>query len=544
MNFRPFNGIRIFRPQTESEFALRIEAEQNLRSKYAVGAYTHNKTINEILRHQFGFYSKILAETIPSIASLHFVEFLLFQYGESSEVEFILYRGGKLNARDRAYWVTSGPIFRRAVKYLIELAVQLAPEEQPAASEDYLLSVLDKVWICAEELIKLYMLSDQTFLIFPNDTTLTIYPEGSQVYWSLELDKYKLYIKLFQQRVRDDTINRERFFPTSQFDTDIDEHEVVLASAFKDTVGLTYREALQAIQSLMIKTIPSDGGFPIPFIQREIAIVQLSKFLGFSEEAIGRTLDGFSLSKEKMDTEVREIWKPKQEYRAFRRGFFVLPHSMGRHLMWSKEMARECLLHLEAGVAFRHIPPEWRSSTTERALEALSLKAGKWFENVVMENITKVGIIGEKSLKDGVGQGRKRITIPPNIGEIDFLGYSPSEQLLVIIECKLVQSASEARYFRDEISEFVNSPRAYAKKFRKKIDWVLANIPSIGEALASIKDYDTQIAPRHVAVLMITLYPTIASYFIEDFPCVSLSELMMGYEKGGKWPYKVGLHNC
>lgn len=151
MNFRPFGGIRICRPQTESEIALRIEAEQNLRSKYAVGAYTNKDTINEILRHQFGFYSDILAETIPSIASLHFVEFLLFQYGESSKVELTLYRGGKLNARDRADWVAIGPTFRRAVEYLIELAVQLAPEEQPAASEDYLLSVLDRVWICAED---------------------------------------------------------------------------------------------------------------------------------------------------------------------------------------------------------------------------------------------------------------------------------------------------------------------------------------------------------------------------------------------------------
>ena len=212
--------------------------------------------------------------------------------------------------------------------------------------------------------------------------------------------------------------------------------------------------------------------------------------------------------------------------------------------MWSKEMAGECLIHLEAGVAFRHLPPEWRSSSIDRALEALSLKAGKWFENIVTDNLAKVGIVGERSLKDGIGQGGKRITIPSDVGEIDFLGYSPDEQLLVIIECKLVQSALEARYFRDEINEFVNSRRAYAKKFRKKIDWVLANTPSIGEALASIKDYDTRIAPHHVAIAMITLYPTIASCFIEDFPCVSLTELMMGYEKVGKWPYEVGLHDC
>jgi len=116
--------------------------------------------------------------------------------------------------------------------------------------------------------------------------------------------------------------------------------------------------------------------------------------------------------------------------------------------------------------------------------------------------------------------------------------------LLVLVECKLVQSTFEARYFRDEINEFVNSRRAYAKKFRKKIDWMLAKTPSICEALASIKDYNTQIAPQRVAIAMITLYPTMASCFIEDFPCISLTELMMEYEKVCKWPYEMGLHGC
>src|SRR5260370_7613541 len=137
MNFRPFGGIRICRAQSESEIAFRVEAEQNLRSKYAVGTYTNKDTINEILRHQFVFYSKILAELIPSIASLHFVEFLLFQYGESSKVEFTVYREGKLNVHDRADWVAIGPIFLQTLKHFIQPPLQLPPLKQPAASKTY-----------------------------------------------------------------------------------------------------------------------------------------------------------------------------------------------------------------------------------------------------------------------------------------------------------------------------------------------------------------------------------------------------------------------
>ena len=40
---------------------------------------------------------------------------------------------------------------------------------------------------------------------------------------------------------------------------------------------------------------------------------------------------------------------------------------------------------------------------------------------------------------------------------------------------------------------------------------------------------------------MVTLYPTYASYFIADYPCVALSELMTAYRENESWPYDKGV---
>ena len=36
---------------------------------------------------------------------------------------------------------------------------------------------------------------------------------------------------------------------------------------------------------------------------------------------------------------------------------------------------------------------------------------------------------------------------------------------------------------------------------------------------------------------MITLYPNFASFFMEDFPCVSLTHFRLDYESKRCWPY-------
>ena len=395
-------------------------------------------------------------------------------------------------------------------------------------------------WICAEQMVKLYNLSDQTYLLFPDDTVFHVFSEGGRLYWSLELD-IPCPLEM-ADRVRIDTLHRDRFVPALSYETNHVEHDKVLAASFRDTVGVSYEEALGVLKLFIEEAQPPDDGFSVPFIHFEPTVNNLSRLSGYPRESIEQVLAGFSISKTNMESEGREVWKPKQEYRALRRGFFEFPHALGKHLTWSKEMARESAMLLMAGVVFKKLPPEWRSDSVNAALEMLSNQAGKWFEKIVQENLEKVNVLGFISLKDGIGQTHQRIPVPPDVGEIDYLGYAPDENLLVVLECKMVHSGLESKYFRDDISEFVTADTAYAKRFRKKFGWVRTNVPSICQALSSIRDFGSPVNPNRVAAAMITLYPTMASCSIDDFPCVTITELMLGYEANGKWPYENGVN--
>lgn len=227
-----------------------------------------------------------------------------------------------------------------------------------------------------------------------------------------------------------------------------------------------------------------------------------------------------------MRNEDRVVWNPKQEHRALRRGFFAFPHETGQHLAFSREMARESLIHLIHGVCYKRLPVEWQHPDISTALEELSLKAGTWFEGEVSRNLRSLGITG--------GRRKRRITaqleIPADVGEIDFLGFDPLKGLLVLAEAKMVNSGLEAKYWRDDVEAFVTKKKSYAVQFRKKVAWVRTNITRLSAAL----DLPDGVG---VAPVMLTLYPCIAKTFIHDFPCVSLTEFMLDYRELAGWPY-------
>ncbi len=140
--------------------------------------------------------------------------------------------------------------------------------------------------------------------------------------------------------------------------------------------------------------------------------------------------------------------------------------------------------------------------------------------------------------KRAIGQGPYRLEIPPDVGEIDFIGYSYTEKLLVVIECKLVRGVTEPRFFRDDISDFVTKPKSYLAKFNKKAQWVKDNVSTVCHALESDNCFTNKIEVSELKTAIITHYPTIAQCMIKEHPCVSITNFMLDYEKSRSWPYK------
>jgi hypothetical protein len=341
--------------------------------------------------------------------------------------------------------------------------------------------------------------------------------------------------------MRFDTANRDRFVPRPAIIFNNKEQDKIIGEALKDTIGMSYIDALSVIASVINNSAPDPNGFPILFIHKEQVIKICADNLELRVEDVARVIEGFSISKDQIESEGRELWKPKQEYRAYRRGFFEFPHPTGAHLAFSREMAQESFLMLLKSAVFHQLPKEWISDSVKIALSHLSNEAGAWFERVVEDNLRTINIVGVRSAKNGIGVGTNRIAIPPDIGEIDFIGYSEVERLLVIVECKLSRDSSEPKLFRDDLSDFVQSKNSYIKKFRKKFEWVKANLEPICRALESTQGRGAVIAPVRVAGAIITFLPSIAACFIDDYPCVSLTELMLNFESFGGWPYQIGV---
>jgi hypothetical protein len=538
-NFEKFGDIEIYRPRYSGELKLRLESEEHLRSAFSPGIYSAPEDINKILLHQFAFYSKKLEEIIPKLASQDLIEFVLFQFHKASVIEE-KYKRGQLSDNKAFRWRELGSIFRRSVKYLAERIVLFQPDKAPNTPKKSLISLLDEIWIAAEEMVKLYLSSDQTFMVFPEHTTLEIYPEGSFDICRLDIHKNCD----IQEVVRRDTANRRSVIGAdATFIEDVGVHNQIIGNALKETIGVSYDEAISLLEVVIHNSLPApEGRYPVLFLHRANIIETLHQFTKLPIKAIEIVLDGFTIRKADMESEGREVWKPKQEYRALRRAFFEVPHPTGTHLAFAKRMALESLYQLIISVVFRQIPPEWKSETVDAAIAALSNEGGKWFEIVVENSIRGIGFAGLRSIKKQIGKKDSVIKIPTEVGEIDFLGYSESEKILLIAECKMVQGGLEGKFFRDDIKEFVTSKKSYFKKYSRKVKWLQDNTSLVINALNSIGLYAPPIQPLTIATAIITYYPTMAQYFIEEYPCVSITNLILDYEDKGKWPYTLGIY--
>ncbi len=536
MYFENYDGIKIFRPRSSANLHIRFEAEQNLRIKFKPGVYTTSDDINQILQHQFQFYETKLSQLLPQLASRDFLEFLLSQFNCSTEIEN-LFQEGRLSHEQGQRWKELEPTFRRAIKYMAECIVQLQPDEEPSAKEEQLLSLGEEAWRCAEEMVQMYILSDQTHYLFHDDTIFTIFPPGEELYYSHEIKKD--FSDLLKRSVSD-VQNRSRFVPDPSFIFDLKRHDQILRNAFDELVGTSYLTAINFLHQIIQNCKPAPGGFPIPFMHKEKTVKAFAEQFKISMSIASKIIDGFSITKQKLESEDPKVYKPKREYRAYRRAFFQMPHSTGEHFTFSTSMANENLTLLMKESIFGHFPSEWLSQQIKSALGKLSNEAGSWFEKIVADNLKQLGFLG-RGYKDTIGFGSDQIQIPADVGQIDYLGYLPSENLLLIVECKLVNDSFEPKYFRDELQSFIYSNNSHVKQLRRKSDWLRTNLNLICKALSSCNHIKTTVHPQKIAGAIITLLPAFATYFINDYPCVSITELRMNFEKCGHWPYTKGV---
>jgi hypothetical protein len=528
MAFEQFDTVRIFRPSLQIEHAIRDRARANLRSTFSPGEYRGAEAANRILQHQFKIYEALLQPLIPKLSCRGGAEFLLFQYDQAWQ---LLHGAEILDLNERNRWAWIEPRMKRAIKFLVESICMFGSTEAHAPrSRREAEFAAEAALACAENMVDLGTQSDLVHSVFPQECVLRVFNSGPYDF-TLDIEGSRAgYNDAFSERIIRDRRSRDRFVPWPQFDNHTATHQRFLDDPFRKEFGMSYGEFIAALLAVINDAQPSlhPDAFPTLFVNRKRVIDELANS-GRQRNAIERALKGFSITREGLLKEKRVVWKPKQESRAYRRGFFVLPHEDGPHFAFSREMARESLMHLVSWVSYRHLPKEWKTHITTKAAHMLSREAGIWFERVVRQRFNDLGFAGNRAQKT-IGEGTYRVTIPEDVGEIDFIGYHPEQRLLVVAEAKMVMTGLEAAYWRDDLDEFVFRHGSYADRFRRKLAWVLNQRKAICASLNVERD-------ASVGAIMLTLYPCIAREFIADFPCVSITEFMLDYEACSNWPY-------
>ena len=81
---------------------------------------------------------------------------------------------------------------------------------------------------------------------------------------------------------------------------------------------------------------------------------------------------------------------------------------------------------------------------------------------------------------------------------------------MVVAEAKMVLTGLEAKFWRDDLSAFVQGPQCYAAKFHRKIAWVCDQ-------------------RGHADAL-----PRAGQDVCHGLPCVSLTEFLLDFEAAGR----------
>lgn len=507
----------MYRPFEYIERKIRKDYETEMYEKFECAAYSEKKEIGSVLKTAFSFYEKILEDNLKKAASIDMLAFVLSEYENYYEMS-IRYKKGELSEQEISFWGEYGSKTKRALKYLSEKIVAKLPNEVGDNIDHQ--AALSHCWIAAEEMVALYMSSQVGYSLFPEDCQLTIEDRTKYNFMQFKCDKLE---NAFNSLNLHGFSNNEELALSQPFDANIQNE--YFGNVFKKLFNIDYSSCLYLIQSLIgyFKVDPSDELKYCYFEKDKMVSCLASDYAeyGLTEEQIVTLLAGFTITKDKLEDRV--LYKPKQEYRALRRAFFEVNDNGKNVVLFSKSMALEELSHLIRSVSFRKLPSEWLVLDKQIRLELdkFSNFSGSWFESFLIEKLSESNIKCERSLKKIKINGKNNY-IPDTVGDIDVIAQVGNE--LHIIECKMVQFASEPTGYIDDFDKFVCDKKSYRAKFNKKICWVEKNIDLLKTYLISkgfVFPHDPVIKP-----VMVTFYPTIVSDFIDEFLCLDVNEYL------------------
>ncbi|MDZ3829429.1 hypothetical protein [Pseudomonas monsensis] len=508
-----------FRPAREIEAEQVQRIKNKIFSNFCSGKITELESIVSVCMLIYNEHESVLVENVRSLETLPLVNFILNQY-ETYATQNAAHHKFALSAAEENEWRHYSSHARRGMKYLLEYLCRyytvLAGDEVDNLTGPQHMASLSRIFISMEEMVSMYIRVDGYRYLL--DDVELILDEKADLFFSVRQDldpRNSLDVRSEKREI----LSRIGGPPYSH---DISDHALILDPSFSEHLGASYAQIVNFFVQY-IKERPTNFGM----ISKARVIMDLKKTLAVSGDQAELIINGFSVRA--VNLEDRALFSPKQEHRAYHRGFFEFIHNGKPVLLFSRMMAFEALDILVNNTCYQKLPEEWRTPAIDINLTTLSNKSGKWFEGVLSVNLPKVGIRAISSVKTYRSHG-KTIRPPSNVGEIDFIGYSEKFDALFVIEAKNVRFSTEPKLFRDDLSKFMTGNKSYAKKFIGKCSWVVENLPLVvGElSLRGVAVQDV----KKVYKVMVILSPSPVESRVTGFSCVNLVQFMRVMESG------------
>ena len=517
-------GINIFRPCENIEKIIYRYVKSNVFKKFKSGKYTEKKIILEIVSCIYNIHYRVISKYINYVDKYALFIFLSNEYERYAQaVEH--YNNSDFSTEEEDLWKSYAGNARRAIKHLMELIIiegLYNRNNVPLLSQE---KAVSKIFISAEEMVGSYM----RYQLYDNileSVTLTL-DENRHEYFHVAEDLTERYDP------REDICDMKKCIPSPSFFENMEKHNQIIGKSFEEKFGKCYLGIMYYLRGAIDIYYKEQGDFCI--IKRSDFIDFMSKGMSISKDSATTIIEGFSLNKHNMLNEGRVLSKPKQEYRAYKRGFFVTNIDGEDYLLFSPRMAIECWNILRTDVCFGKIPPEWKSKKIEKDIATLSGEAGKWFENVVKAKFEEYGFIVFSSLKRMAFRDGRSVKLEDGIGEIDLLCYDRKNSDVVVVEVKQVSSSSEPRQYLDDISRFITSKNNYRNKFIKKYTWFINNKELLKEYLSEKIGGEVEI--KRIGYAIITRYPSPIFNKIKDFSCISIMKFVREFSESKKWSF-------
>lgn len=537
--------VKVWTPSQNSEQAMRQEIEAHTRTSWQPGSYSDPHVISKFLRSLFDKCDEIIYRELHAVCSWTVLDFTLAQHDQWTRLFWAWRYGRPTVSRELEEELQEKtPGMRRALKHVAENVASMRPQLKPWASGT--LRCIERALVAAEQSFMFSQLSDQTYRLFPDDTTLKITEPGSDFYFTLELGDLasakidRHHARQYRWEILGDTKFRG-LLNDSDGENLLASIRQFLKEPFQRNLGYTADDVVTVVKMLRDNTAIG-GGFLVPTVPRSAAISAIVEATGLSGQIVSSILQMFILDSTALGTEPPEIRRSKRLNRLNRRPFIELGIPTDPVLMWSNCAVTEALGLVWLDCAKRKLQPEIAAvPDLMQHIQELHDQENARLEAGTLEELVKRGFCGRIGVKSGSlsSDSGERLLIPADVGEIDLLCVHPEHHVLLVGECKNAAFAPEPTLMYEDLQDFVlgHGKRAsYREKFLRKIRWVENNkIDLIGALVAENEALSGQ--GWTIVAVMVTNYASVVSEFIDEFPCVPLCIFLDDYDSSGGWPY-------